>query len=306
MESSHLAPQPVIYLVEPFGGSIRRQSPNTPHVFWDDAAVTRGDGIFESILIHRGEAVNLEKHIERFRRSAAALDLPEPGAEHWAHATCEAVADFCRERDSSDGGAPEQAKCVWTMTRGRESTGVPTAWLTVREIDPQVLRQRAEGVKVATAPRGYTIGGQGQEVPWLAVGAKSLNYAASMAAQRWARGRGLDDVIYYDPATGHVLEATTASVVAVKAGRKLRTPPAGPGVLTGTTQQALFAAASERGWRCKARELTVADLLAAESVWLVSSVRLGVRVTQLDGAELGAPGNEEEIRALIGAALGLG
>ena len=46
-----LTPAPVICLVEPFGGSVRRQNPNMPHVFWDDAAVTRGDGIFETMLV---------------------------------------------------------------------------------------------------------------------------------------------------------------------------------------------------------------------------------------------------------------
>ena len=76
--ASMLPPAPVIYLVEPFGGSVRRQNANTPHIFWDDAAVTRGDGIFETILIRKGEPANLEQHVERFRRSAATLDLPDP------------------------------------------------------------------------------------------------------------------------------------------------------------------------------------------------------------------------------------
>lgn len=58
MASSQLPAEPVIYLVEPFGGSVRRQNPNMPHVFWDDAAVTRGDGVFESILVRGGAPVN--------------------------------------------------------------------------------------------------------------------------------------------------------------------------------------------------------------------------------------------------------
>ena len=78
-----LTPAPVIYLVEPFGGSVRRQNPNMPHVFWDDAAVTRGDGIFESILVRGGQPQNLDKHLQRFVRSAELLGLPEPGREHW-------------------------------------------------------------------------------------------------------------------------------------------------------------------------------------------------------------------------------
>ena len=149
MASSQLPAEPVIYLVEPFGGSVRRQNPNMPHVFWDDAAVTRGDGVFESILVRAGAPVNLDKHLARFARSAALMGLPEPGREHWTRATEEAVADFCRER----GGEAAEAKCTWTLTRGRETTGVPTAWITVRPLPDKVLRQRERGVSV---PVSYT------------------------------------------------------------------------------------------------------------------------------------------------------
>lgn len=305
MASPLLAPQPVIYLVEPFGGSIRRQNPNTPHVYWDDAAVTRGDGIFETLLIRDGKPVNVRKHLERFRRSAQALDLPDPGTEHWVRATSEAVADYLRERPD---GASDEARCVWTMSRGRETTELPTAWLTVRPVDPAVVRQRESGVKVLTGPRGYTVSRGGGEAPWLGLGAKTLGYAASMAALRWAKERGCDDVIYVDAPGSEqerVLEATTSTVIAVKAAGKLCTPAPRDGVITGTTQQALFEYAKDNGWRCKERDMTVADLLAAESVWLVSSVRGPVRVTELDGRKLASPGKtaEEEFRQLVRVAL---
>ncbi|QPK82955.1 aminodeoxychorismate lyase [Corynebacterium qintianiae] len=302
MASSLIPPQPVIYLVEPFGGSIRRQNANIAHVYWDDAAVTRGDGIFETLLIHDGAPVNLAKHLARFRRSAEALDLPDPGVDHWVKATREAVADYYRERGEIDDTSAE-AKCVWTMTRGRETTGVPTAWLTVRPVDPLLLRQRETGVKTVTAPRGYTITSGATAAPWLKVGAKTLNYAASMAALRWARKHGCDDVIYVDHEDGRVLEATTSTVIIVRKDKKLRTPAPGSEILAGTTQQAIFEYAAEQGWRCKAKDLYVDDLLSAESVWLVSSVRKAVRVTELDGRVLSEPGRDADIRELVELAL---
>lgn len=301
MASPLLPPQPVIYLVEPFGGSIRRQNANIAHVFWDDAAVTRGDGIFETLLIHGGEPVNLDKHLQRFRRSAEALDLPDPGVDHWIKATREAVSDYYRERGGA-AGEDAEAKCVWTMTRGRETTGVPTAWLTVRPVEASIIAQRAEGVKAVTAPRGYSIASGEGAAPWLAVGAKTLNYAASMAALRWARSQGVDDVIYVDHKDGRVLEATTSTVVIVRKDNKLRTPAPHADILPGTTQQALFDHASRHGWRCKAKDLYVDDIYGAESVWLVSSVRKAVRVTELNGRPLGA-GADKEIPALVDAAV---
>ncbi|MCP1388413.1 aminodeoxychorismate lyase [Corynebacterium sp. TA-R-1] len=304
MGQSLLPPEPVIYLVEPFGGPIRRQNPNMPHVFWDDAAVTRGDGVFETILVRGGRALNLDKHLARFTRSAAALALPEPDAQQWVKATEEAVADYCRERmlDDDPSLAPE-AKCMWTMTRGRETTGVPTAWLTVRPVADDVLRQREEGVAVVTTPRGLSVAA---DVPWMAVEAKTLNYAASMAALRWARSQGYDDVIYTEPTDDgeRVLEGATSSVVMVKKDQRLRTPAPGPGILPGTTQAALFDYASERGWKCKAKDIYLGELYKAESVWLVSSTRICARVTRLNDKKLPVPDNEAEIRELIAAAVG--
>ena len=303
MEHSQLPPAPVIYLVEPFGGSVRRQNPNMPHVFWDDAAVARGDGIMETILVRGGEPKNLKKHLERFARSAQLMDLPEPGRHHWERATLEAVADYRREHGGDHGGdasSTVEAKCVWTMTRGRETTGVPSAWLTIRPIPGDVLKQREDGVKVATTGRGYTITGGAD---WMRAGAKTLNYAASMAALRWAKGEGFDDVIYIEPETGRVLEGATSSVLMVKKGGRLRTPAPGSGVLAGTTQAAVFELAEREGWKCKAKDIYVDELCKAESVWLVSSTRIAARVKRLDNVKLPAPDNESEIRELITRAL---
>lgn len=291
----------VIYLVEPFGGSMRRQNANLPHVYWDDAAVTRGDGCFETILVTGGTPTNLDAHLKRFTNSARLLDLPEPPMEAWRTATEQAVADFVRE----SGLEPEDvdAKCQWTYTRGRESTGVPSAWVTVRPIPREQIELRERGAKVMTAPRGYTLAAT-DETPWLTVGAKTLNYSAAMSALRWAKGKGFDDVIYIDPTTGRVLEGATSSVIVVR-GDKLRTPITGGDVLPGTTQAAVFAQAEKEGWRCKEKDFDIDYLLSSDQVWLVSSVRGGVRVTAIDGTKLPAPGKKEEakLRKLISAAM---
>ena len=297
---SLLSPEPVIYLVEPFGGSIRRQNPNMPHVYWDDAAVTRGDGVFETILVRGGEARNLDKHVERFQRSARALALPEPDAQHWIRATNEAVADYCRARAGAQAQEDIEAKCVWTLTRGRETTGVASAWLTVRPIPEDVLAQRERGVKVVTTPRAFA---PNPDVEWAGAEAKTLNYAVNMAALRWAQTQGADDVIYVEEGTGRVLEGATSTVLMVKKDQRMRTPKPGADVLRGTTQAAVFEDAAKLGWKCREKDIYVNELEKAESVWLVSSTRIAARVTHLDGVKLAKPDNEAEIRELIAGAL---
>ena len=305
-------PTPVIMIVEPYGGSIRQQNPNLPMVFWDDAAVTRGDGIFETILIREGRACNLDRHSERFKASAALLGLPAPVMDSWVKATQMAIDSWYEHPAAGD------ASCTWTLSRGRASTGLASGWVTVQAVSREKLSQRERGVEVMTSPRGYTIdtrlpgvrdvtrgdveGVEDAPAPWLTVGAKTLSYAANMAAVRWARAHGYDDVIYTEG--DRVLEGATSTVVSVK-GDKLRTPTPGGDILPGTTQAALFEYAATQGWRCKTKkDLTIDDLLGADSIWLVSSVRIAARVTRLDGHKLPRPSNEEEIKALIVGALG--
>ena len=275
--------KPVIFVVEPFGGSIRWHNPSLPLIYWDDYAVTRGDGIFESILIRDGHAANLERHAQRFCTSAAALGLPEPILDSWINATQAAIEEF------GEG----EGKCTWTYSRGRASTGIPTAWVSIQPISDVVLAQREEGVRVMLSERGWSFP---SELP-----AKTLNYAATMVTLRLARERGFDDVIFTDPDDGHVLEGATSTVVTVK-GDKLRTPYDDT-ILPGTTQAALFAHAESQGYRCKQKVIDVDYLLAADSVWLVSSTRVAARVRRLGEDKLKAPDNENEIRSLIDAAM---
>lgn len=282
---SMVSSKPVIFVVEPFGGSIRWHNPSLPLIYWDDYAVTRGDGIFESILIRDGKAANIERHAQRFTTSAQALGLPKPILDAWITATNAAIEEF------GDG----EGKCTWTYSRGRASTGLPTAWVSIQPVSDEVIAQRAEGVRVMLSERDWSFP---SELP-----AKTLNYAATMATLRLARDKGFDDVIFTDPYEGHVLEGATSTVVTVK-GDKIRTPYDDT-ILPGTTQAALFDYATEQGYRCKQKVLDLDYLLDADSVWLVSSIRIATRVRRLGEHKLKAPGNEKEIRDLIDIAMTL-
>lgn len=294
-------PDPIVVVIEPFGGSMRQHSPQLPLVFVDDAAVTRGDGVFETLLLRGGRVCNAAMHAARFQSSAQLLDLPAPNTAQWLGATQEAAAQWFARTD-------QDAKCVWTYTRGRASTGIPSAWLTVSAVPEQTITQREQGVRVMTSPRGYSldIPEEGSSspagAPWLVVGAKTLNYAANMAALRWAQAHGFDDVIFTEG--NRILEGTTSTVVTVR-GNKLRTPAPEGNILPGTTQAALFEVAQAQGWNCKLKTNMDLEYLTekADSVWLVSSVRMAARVRRINDTKLRRPDNAAEIEALIAQAI---
>ena len=306
--------QPIVYTLDVQAETFQRHDPSQPVVFWDDAAVTRGEAVFESVLVRAGHAANLRRHLDRLQRSAQRLDLPVPQRDLWQEVTAVAVADW--QQQFPAGAQVPDAKCTWTYSRGRQHAGpyagqqvvqdgqpyageqhvgpTPTAWLVITPVPDSVLQQRRDGVRAQLAPRGWST----------TVGAKTVNYAATMSALRQARG--FDDVIFVEPATERVLEGATSTVLLVvrdpASGKRSMVTPDGD-VLAGTTVAAVFDYARDRGWACENRPVTVAELYQAESVWLVSSVRIAVRVIDLGGTVLPEPANHEEIRELIGRAL---
>ena len=143
-------------------------------------------------------------------------------------------------------------------------------------------------------------------MPWLMAGAKTLSYAVNMAALRHAARQGADDVIFLST-EGYILEGPRSTVVIATDGDDgrtcLLTPPPWYPILRGTTQQALFDVARDKGYDCASRALRPADLVAAHGVWLISAITLAARVHTLDGTALPPAPIAADFAALVDAAI---
>jgi 4-amino-4-deoxychorismate lyase len=271
--------------------------PQAPLLHADDLAVVRGDGIFESLLVRDGRPCLLEAHLGRLTQSARMTDLPAPDLPRWRSAVGVAV-----ERWLADGGGEGVLRLVYS--RGRESGSPPTAFAMIGALPARVADARAKGVAALTLARGLSAEGTA-DMPWLLAGAKTLSYAVNMAALRHAERHGAGDVIFvgYD---GQVLEGPRSTVVIateLDGNPALLTPPPWYPILRGTTQQALFEVARNKGYDCDYRSLRVADLFAAQGVWLVSSITLAARVHTLDGKLLRPAPSAVEFAELVDAAI---
>jgi 4-amino-4-deoxychorismate lyase len=250
----------------------------------DDAGVTRGDGVFETTLVHAGTPRDLEEHLARMAISARMTDLVLPDPMDWQRGI-DAVLD-------SWSGGDMVLRLI--ATRGPEH-GVPTCYVTGSAVSETAVRQRVTGVRVLLLDRGFS-GPAAAAAPWLLAGAKTLSYAINMAALRYASAHDADDVIFIG-SDGGVLEAPTATVVLLR-GRTLLTPPL-EGVLDGITVVRLFRAAQDAGWSTAYRALTRDDLLGADGVFLASSIRLLTQVTSIDGSPRGDSGRSSELQGLL-------
>ncbi|MCK0172602.1 aminodeoxychorismate lyase [Mycolicibacterium sp. F2034L] len=268
--------------------------PRQPLLYADDLAAVRGDGIFETLLVRDGRPCLLEAHLARLRQSAALMELPEPDLPSWRSAVHTAVENW--------SGGEGVLRLVYS--RGRESGGPPTGYVTVGTVPARVGTARRDGVAAMTLARGMPT--SAADLPWLLAGAKTLSYAINMAALRHAERHGAGDVVFVST-EGHILEGPRSTVVIARRmddGRLgLLTPPPWYPILRGTTQQALFEVARNKGYDCDYQVLEPADLVAAEGVWLVSSITLGARVHTLDGVPLRPTPLAAEVADLIDAAI---
>jgi 4-amino-4-deoxychorismate lyase len=228
------------------------------------------------------------------------LDLPEPDLDAWRAAVAVGVARWVA--DHPDNGVEGVLRLVYS--RGREGGGPPTAFATIGALAERVAGARRDGVAAITLDRGLPV--QASEMPWLAAGAKTLSYAVNMAALRHAERHGAGDVIFVS-SDGFLLEGPRSTVVIATPGDDgqplLLTPPPWYPILRGTTQQALFETARNKGIDCDYRALRPADIVAAQGVWLISSVTLAARVHTLDGAPLRAATHAPDVAGLVDAAI---
>lgn len=262
-------PPPIVVAVEGCRASVRT----------DDPVFSRGDGVFETALVRGGVVLLLDEHLTRLTGSAALAGLPCPGSARWLAAVAAAVGEW-------PGG-----EAVLRLVLGRAVAGV-VAFVMVSAVPARAAVARRDGVAAVTLVRPH----------WPLAGAKSLSYAANVAALRHAERAGAGDAVFVD-ATGAVLEGPRSAVVlAVRdaPGEPVLVTPDASSILPSTTLRALFVAAAAQGVECVYRRVTVADLLAAQGIWLLSAITLAARVHTLDGRELAGSPFETLIAELIG------
>ncbi|XXT40612.1 aminotransferase class IV [Sorangium sp. So ce513] len=178
--------------------------------------------------------------------------------------------------------------------------GAPLRVILVEPLKPLPGALYRDGISVVTI--------RTQRAGDAAPGAKVSNYLESLLALREARAAGAHEALILDP-SGHVVEGTTSNVFLVERrppahegaegpGPVLITPPREAGILVGITRANVIEVARELGVPVCCEPVTMARLLAAEEVFITSSLREVVPVVRVDGHPIGAGVPGPQTRAL--------
>ena len=253
--------------------------PAIPLLTSDDRAVLLGESAFETLLVSQRTPVLLTEHLERLKRSGAALSIEVPADADLLALVTLGVENF--------GGDSAAVRLVVTPGSS-ERRGV--TFVRVYEIPSRHLDTRHAGIAAITLSLGIPAGLRAA-APWLLGGVKSGSYAVSAAGLREAQRRGADDAIWLS-SDGEVLEGTTSAIAWVRAGQLLTVPASEVGVLPSVTWELVSRLSQGLGLPTATRRARIDEIRGADEVMLLSSVRGIAPVITIDQRRVGdgAPG----------------
>jgi branched-subunit amino acid aminotransferase/4-amino-4-deoxychorismate lyase len=242
------------------------------HVSVNDRGFQFGDGLFETLRADVGRVQYLQEHLERLRSSAQVFRLPFPAAIPWE----ERLGRLLTANDLTQG----LARIKILLTRGiAPGLGLPedchpTLVIWVHPYTPPTRSEYAAGWPVVVFPeRRSTFVGRH----------KSLNYLFYLAARQYALDHGAKEALICE-ADGLASEGAATSLVYVHQGQ-FYTPEA-ESSLPGITLAVLRRGLSARGQTLDARPTSVAQLQAADGLWLANSLMGLMPVASIDGTHL--------------------
>lgn len=243
-----------------------------------DAGFLHGIGWFETLRAYNGRAFRLDAHIERLRRSAAALGWVDAPTPESLHAAVDALLNAAhvvnaRVRLTVTPGTPEL----------EGSDGQATVVVTTAAVDAYPAAWYETGVAVALADVV-------QSCNDLIAGHKTVSYAARRAALARAAATGRVEALWETP-TGELAEGSVSNVFVVL-GDELWTPPVETPVLPGVARDVVLGLARAAAVKVREEPLAVGKLESAAEVFLTNSVMEVLPVVQVERWQIanGTPG----------------
>lgn len=138
-------------------------------------------------------------------------------------------------------------------------------------------------------------------------GTKITSWSMNLTWLEEAQSRGFDEMLLLDE-HGHVSECTSANLFVVQ-GSNVWTPPLSCGCLPGVTRAIILEEVKVPGIQIAERPIGLGDLASADDVFITSSTRDALAVSEIDGKPMGMNGAVREkltaaFRMVLGSYVG--
>lgn len=233
-----------------------------------DLGLLRGFGVFDFFLFRDKKPCFFDDYISRFYRSAATLGLePLPAPE----VLKEQVLELIEANGQADGG-------IRLLASGGYSPDgytpvIPNYFIVQSPLVGPSDQQQAQGCSLLSWQHQ-------RELPEI----KSTNYLTGILAQRELRQQKADYVLFHDGQFAR--ESDRSNLLILTREGELLSPL--HKVLEGITLAKTMELARQLGLPAERRELTMAEVYAAEEVFLTSTTKGVLPVVRIDQRLIGS------------------
>lgn len=232
-----------------------------------------GDAVYEVIPVYDRRPFRLHEHLRRLLRSLTAVGLANPhDAAGWEAIISEVIARQTFEDQSvylqvSRGPAFPRNHAFPSEVR-------PTVLVYAEPLLPPVDEQVERGVAAVSAV----------DFRWGRCNIKSCSLLANVLLKQQAAQAGAGEVILFRD--GFLTEGGASNVFVVRRGVLLSPPPSHL-MLTGITYDVVLELAHRHGIALEVREIEESEARHADEMWISSSSKEILAVTELDGRPVG-------------------
>lgn len=236
-----------------------------------------GDGVYEVIPAYGGKLFRLNKHLQRLQNSLDAVRIPNPmDTEHWQTMLNTLV-------EKNNGG---DQSLYLQVTRGSAQRDhalpenpQPTVFAMSNPLKPLAADIIESGVSAITL----------DDIRWQRCHIKAISLLPNILLRQEALDQGAAEAILIRD--GFATEGAASNLFAVIDG-VLCTPPTGPFLLPGITRDLILELATANNIAHREHTISREDLQQADEIWLTSSTKEILPVTQLDNTRVnnGQPG----------------
>jgi len=239
------------------------------------AGLLNGWGLFTTIRIVEGIPFAFERHWKRLVRDATRTHCPFPFEEETVRAQ---LSEVLRANDVREGCARIYA--IYNQVG---------FWRSDEKIPQVDLLLYSAGLPNYREPARLGLREQGRHAASPLAGVKVTSWLNNVWCLHEAQQAGFDEVVLLNE-RGEVAECTAANIFCVRGGR-VATPPLSAGCLEGITRGVLLEIGTAAGVPVEERTLLPEDLYAADEVFISSTNRSMLGVSEINGHKIaGAPG----------------
>jgi D-alanine transaminase len=231
-----------------------------------------GDGVYELIPVYSRAPFRMDEHLARLEKSLAAVRIKNPYTrEKWR----EILRSLIAKQPWDDQGVYLQ------VTRGvakRDHAFPAGVEPTVFAMCNPLVNPPAELVEKGAAAVSAV------DYRWHRCDIKSISLIGNVLLRQVSADAGAVETILFRD--GKLTEASASNVFVAKNGRLL-SPPKSNLILPGITYDVVVEIAQAVKIPLEFRDVTEAEVRAADEVWLTSSSKEILAVTTLDGRPVG-------------------